>query len=156
MTIEYKVESVSDCLEEIKPLIEKHHEEATLYKEHIELNPDYDSYIKLEETGSICVITVREDTVLIGYTIFIIAPHLHYKDHLFAQNDIVYIDKEYRECGVGLEMFRFAESVLKDRGVSVIKISTRVTNPFDKLCQGLNYDYTDRDYTKFIGDTTDG
>jgi GNAT superfamily N-acetyltransferase len=152
MMIEYKVESVEDCIDEIAPLIELHYEQVAMYKDKIPLNPDYDKYRELDKLGLFHCVTARDEGDLVGYFISFIAPHIHYSDHKFAVNDIVYIGEAYRSTGVGLDMFSFAEAALKDLGVSVLSIHMKTALPFDNLCKGLGYDYAERNYTKFIGD----
>lgn len=151
MTIEYKVEHLSECLDEIKPLLTTHYEEVAMYQNNIDLNPNYDKYLELEKADMLSVITVRDDGTLVGYFISFLLPHIHYQDHIFAVNDILFIDKDYRRAEVGLGMFQFAEEVLKDLGVSVMSIHMKTAIPFDSLCEGLSYDYAERSYTKYIG-----
>lgn len=152
MTLEYAVESLEDCLEEIKPLLEAHYKEVAMYQDKIDLNPDYTKYLELDKTGVLHTATVRDEGVLVGYFISFIMPHMHYQDHTYAVNDILFIDEAYRNAEVGLGLFRFAEEALKQEGVSVIVIHMKTALPFDSLCKGLGYDYAERNYSKYIGE----
>lgn len=148
----YKTEVLDECLEEMKPLLEKHWEEIALHKDKIELNPDYESYYDIEETGSLHIVTARKLGKLIGYFISFINPHLHYKDHYFAINDILFVSPAYRNSSVGKEMFKFAEEELAKEGVSVLMMSMKTHAPFDHLCESLGYSNVERTYSKYIGE----
>ena len=71
--IEYKEETYSQVIDEIKPLLEDHWEEIALNKEVIKLNPNYEMYEKLCNAGVMRIVTARDDGKLIGYCICIIA-----------------------------------------------------------------------------------
>jgi GNAT superfamily N-acetyltransferase len=150
--IKYTVERFRDCIEEIKPLLDLHYDEVAMYQAKIELNPDYDRYLALDDAEMIHVVTAREGELLIGYFITFLVPHMHYQDHIYAVNDVVFIEERYRNAKVGMELFTFAEKELKGMGVSVLVIHMKTKLPFDELCLGLGYDYAERNYTKYIGD----
>lgn len=128
-----------------------HYKEVAMYQDKIPLNPDYGKYYALEEVGILHIITVRDKEKLIGYFLSVITPNLHYSKNLFAVNDILYLDEDYRHLGVGQKMFNFAEAELSKKGVSVISIHMKTSLPFDSLCKGMGYDYAERNYTKYIG-----
>lgn len=151
--ITYAVERLEECLEEVKPLLSKHYEQVAMYQDKVKLNPDYDRYLELCDAGVLhCVVARDDEDVVIGYFISMIVPHMHYQDSKYAVNDIVFIEESYRKTKVGLNLFTFAEESLKEQGVSVITIHMKTSLPFDSLCEGLGYDYAERNYTKFIGE----
>ena len=152
MTVEYKVELLEDCLEEIKPLLEDHYKEVAMYQDKIKLSPSYDRYLELEALGIIHTVTARDGENLIGYFISFIQPHMHYQENKYAVNDILFIEESYRNAEVGLGLFKFAEESLKEEGVSVVVIHMKTAVPFDSLCKGLGYDYAERNYSKYIGE----
>ena len=150
--ITYQVESLSNVLEEMKPLLQMHWEEVALYKDTIKLNPDYDKYQELEDAGILRIATARDGEALIGYFITMSQPHIHYKDHIYAVNDILYLSEEYRGATVAVGLFQFAEQDLKDLGVDVLIISMKTAKPFDALCEALGHTCVERTYSKFIGE----
>jgi len=149
--ITYQEESAQDCLEEIKPLIEMHWEEIAVYKDKIKLNPDFDKYLLLDSMGMLHILTARDDDKLIGYFISFIQPNMHYKDSLFATNDILYIDPVYRKGSVGYKLFKKAEDSLKGIGVDVIIIHSKVNNDFKPLMDKLGYERIEYNYSKHVG-----
>ncbi len=150
--ISYNIEKFEEYEEEIKPLLEKHWEEVAVNKDKIKLNPAYDSYRRLDDVGALHSVVVRDGSTLIGYYISFIQPHLHYRDHKFALNDILYLDPAYRKTEAAVKMFEKAEEDLKARGVSVMGLHVKVTNRFDTLCDHLGFKKTEIMYSKFLGD----
>jgi len=149
--ITYQEESAKDCLEEIKPLIEMHWEEIALYKDKIKLDPDFDKYLLLDSMGMLHILTVRDDAKLIGYFISFIQPNMHYKESVFATNDILYVDPAYRKGSVGYKLFKKAEKSLKEIGVDVIVIHSKVNNDFKPLMDKLGYERIEYNYSKHTG-----
>lgn len=138
-----------DFLGEMEAIFPEHYEELCVTKD-FPMAPDYDAYKRLVDAGFIRVITVRADKELIGYIIFIIQPHLHYKTCLTAFEDLYYLKKEYRLGRIGIRMFKYAEDVLKRIGVNRIIMHTKVHQDNSKLFEYLGYKNTDKLFTKLI------
>lgn len=149
--IEFQEEQLIDCLEEMKPLLEAHWLEVAKYQDKIAFSPDYDRYFLLENQGMLHIATARDDGKLVGYYISIVAPSLHYSQDLFAVNDVLFLDPEYRSKDTGYQMFKFAEKCLKVLGVSVMTIHMKTDLPFDSLCEARGFENIERLYSKYIG-----
>jgi len=149
--IEYKEEQYNDVINEIKPLLEHHYEEIALDKDVIKLNPDYDMYKKLCDSGVMKIITARDDGKLVGYLIAIIKYHLHYKDSLTAIDDIFYLDKSYRKGLTGVKLFIKTEEILKKYGVQRVVLNTKLHHDVGAIFDRLGYKETERVFTKIIG-----
>lgn len=144
-------EKLKDCLEEIKPLLHEHWLEVANDKEVIKLNPAYDIYLSLEESGILHVVTARNNGELVGYFISMVIPDLHYSDHIFANNDILFLKKEFRNGAFAYKMFSFAEEKLIALGASAIHIRMKTSFPFDALCEKLGYKFVEKVYRKVVG-----
>jgi len=138
-------------------IFRSHWDEIALNKTDIALNPDYERYEQLETAGILKIFTARENvckhtnrTVVAGYFVCFVMPHLHYKDHLFATNDILYLKPEYRQGFTALGLIRFAEKCLAEDGVSVVQINTKAHKSFDPLLERMGYTLNDRVYGKLI------
>jgi len=149
--IEYKEETYSQVIDEIKPLLEDHWEEIALNKEVIKLNPNYEMYEKLCNSGVMRIVTARDDGKLIGYCICIIAYNLHYKDSLTATNDIFFISKDYRKGSTGVKLFIKNEEILKSYGVQRLIMNTKVHQDVGAIFERLGYKQTERVFGKLIG-----
>lgn len=150
MSIKYQQEFLCGVIEEAKPMLEEHWREIAINKDVIKLNPDWDAYIELERKNSLKIFTAREDGKLIGYFVVIVRSHIHYKDHLFAVNDIIYLSPKYRKGYTGAKLIKFAEKCLKEDGVSVFVINTKRHKPFDKLLDWLGFNHVENVYSKLL------
>lgn len=149
----FKQEFITLIRPELERLIKDHWEEVAVNKSKIKLNPDWDVYEGLEKLGHIKLFTFRDSCgELAGYFAVTISTSLHYKDHLFATNDVIYIDQAYRKSGAGSELIKFAEGCLKEDGVSVLNINTKVHKPFGKLLEYLGFTPVEMVYSKYIGE----
>ena len=115
--IEYKQEFLCTCLDDFKPMLEEHWKEVALHQDSIKLDPDYDQYYRLEEEGALRCFTARDDEgTPIGYVVFFLRPHMHYKDTLWAYMDILYVDPNHRGAKVPINLIKFAEQCLERDG----------------------------------------
>lgn len=149
--VSFQQEFLCQAREECIPLIESHWEEVAVNKDHIKLNPDWEAYEKLEELGVLTIFTARHFGKLVGYFVVIVQSNIHYKDHVFASNDIIYLHPDYRKGLTGVKLIKFAEKCLIQDGVSVMVINTKVKNPFDPVLERLGFNLTERVYSKYLG-----
>jgi GNAT superfamily N-acetyltransferase len=150
--VNYRQEFLIQVENDIRPLLEEHWEEIALNKDKIKLNPDWDAYHSLEEANALKIFTAREEGRLVGYFVVIVRPHLHYKDHLFATNDVIYLHPSHRKGRTGIKLVQFAEKCLREDGVSVLIINTKIHRPFDLLMRFLKFNFVERVYSKYIGE----
>jgi len=151
MNIQFSEEKIKDTIEELKPLLEAHYKEVHLFPDKIPFNPDYDTYLAMEEAGVINLITVRDEGKLIGYTVAFLYPNLHYQDHVYAVNDIIYLDPLYRKEGHVDTLLRYAENVYKRLGASVMTLHMKVGIPFKGACERNGIELKEHMYMKYIG-----
>ena len=151
--IRYQVEKLKDILDELKPLLELHWEEIALNKDKIKLNPDWDSYMKLEEAGILQLVTAREtgSWQLVGYSVDLVSTSLHYSDHSFAINDVLFIHPDHRKGRVAIGLFAAVEEELKNRFVSLHVLHMKVEHSFEKLADYLGYKKVEYNYSKYLG-----
>lgn len=148
--ITYRQESLVTTKADIIPLLEKHWEEVALNKEKIKLNPDWDAYANLEDAGILKIFTARDDRKLVGYFVVFVKSHIHYKDHLFCYNDVIFVDEEYRKGFTSPRLIKFAEKCLKADGVEVMIVNTKRHKPFDSLLVWLGYKHIENLYSKVL------
>ena len=152
VVVEYKQEFLDSVVLDAGVLLEEHWEEVALNKDKIKVNPDWSAYYTLEEQGKLKIFTARYEGILIGYFVVFVSPHIHYKDHLFANNDLIYLSPKYRKGFTSVKLIKFAEKCLKDDGVSVLVINTKNHKPFHKLMKFLGFSPSETLYSKYIGD----
>lgn len=148
----FSQERYKDNQEVINEMVFVHAEETDLYQDKFSLNPDFDLYLSLEEQGILRMYTARDEEGLAGYLIFLVTNHPHYKDQMYANNDLVYVKPEHRggKAEVVRGMFSLAEENLKEEGISVICVSMKAHMPFDKTAEYMGYDKAEIVYSKYI------
>ena len=105
----FALESLANVKEDIKPLIKKHWELVALNQGVIKLNPDWEKYAQMDQSGLLRIFTARKNNELVGYCVLVVSQSLHYKDHIFANNDVVFVLPEYREGMTGYKLIKYAE-----------------------------------------------
>jgi len=146
---EYKDDDWLENLDALKEIIKDHYEELSVTKT-FPLDPDWEAYKTILDSGKLRFVTCKEDGKLIGYIIFFVMPHLHYKTCLTAFEDIYFLKKEYRKGRVGLKMFQFAEKLLKEQGVQRILYNTKVHSDNSSLFEYLGFTLIDKVFTKLL------
>jgi hypothetical protein len=148
--IEYQEESLIDVLEEMMPLVIEHHEEVDDFKDKITLNPDYDRYLEIAGQDMLTLYTMRKDSELVGYNMFIVGSHGHYSDTLYAVNDIIYIDPKMRGEEATPTFFKRCEEWLTEYGVDVIMYSMKSDRAAAGLMDHLGYKEFEVNYRKVL------
>lgn len=146
--IEIQLECLANVKEEIKPLLEEHWELVALNKGKIKLNPNWKEYARLDAAGVLRIFTARDEGRLVGYFVLFISQSVHYQDHLFATNDVIFVLPDKRAGATGYKLVKHAEDYCRDSGVSLMTINTKVHLPFDSLMVGMGFDLIERIYAK--------
>lgn len=151
MSVRYVVEDPATFIEELREIIPAHYDELCVTKD-FPLAPDYEAYGRMYMAGMLKCVTARneEDGDLIGYAIFIVQPHLHYKTCKTAFEDIYFLRKEHRLGRTGIRLFQFAEEALRADGVNRIIMHTKIHLDNSRLFEYLGYKHTDKLYTKIL------
>ena len=146
----YQQEFLGQVKNDILSLLDLHYNEIALNQDRIKLNPDWDVYNELEQQGKLKIFTARDTDTLVGYFVVVVGVNMHYKDHTFACNDIIYLHKEYRKGFAGIKLIKFAKKCLTEDGVSVLAINTKVHQPFDKVLERLGFNLIERVYSSYL------
>ena len=128
MSITFARETYGSIIEDLIPILKEHWEEIAVYKD-VPLDPEYDIYITLEAQNILAVYTIRQDAKLIGYSVYFIRRHGHYRGSLWAFNDIIFIRKAFRNAGTGSAFLGYIESDLRQQGVQVVSHSAKIEHP---------------------------
>lgn len=145
-------ECLANVKKDMKPLLKKHWEMVALNQGKIKLNPDWKEYARLDAAGILRIFTARQDGELVGYCVLIVNRSLHYKDHIFANNDVVFVLPDHRAGATGYKLVKYAEDHCRENGISLLNINTKVHIPFDDLMVGMEFDLIERIYSKCFKD----
>ena len=124
----FAVETYDQIIEEIKPMLPEHWAELAVHKD-IPLDPDFEFYRRAHEAGMLLFLTCRKEGALIGYAIWVVKTHPHYRAHTWALNDIVWLHPDHRGEKTGRAFVTFWEAEFTSRGVNVVHVDTKVAVP---------------------------
>lgn len=113
--------------EATKILTQLHYLEVGPHKAGIPLDPDVPVYKLLEDTGVLETHTARDKDTgeLIGYSVWIVTPHIHYKTSLTATNDVIFIHPKVRKGLQGYKFLKYTINAIKERGVQRILLHVK-------------------------------
>lgn len=137
--MQFQTESFSDVRGSIEGLLLDHYREVALHQDDVPLAPDWGLYQHLDESGGLKIFTARQDGGLIGYAIFFVRYHAHYKETLCAINDIVFLRHGYRKGLAGAKLIRYADQELEAYGVDRIFWHIKYSNDFSPILHRMGY-----------------
>ena len=135
--ITYQVESYFTARDDA--LIRMHYDEIALHKEVIPLDPDWNRYDLLDAVGDLVCITARDDGKMIGYSVFILTNHLHYKSTRMASNDVLFLHPDYRKGRIGIRLIEHSERHLRTLDVKKIVWHIKRANDFTPILHRMGY-----------------
>lgn len=147
-----QVESLTDVLEELKPLLPTHWEELALNKDKVPLDPQYDIYLARDACGEVLFVTLRDTGRLIGYFVGFIAPGLHYRTCLTLTMDIFYVWPQFRGRRAGFMLFAAVQKEATRRGALRMFAGSKLHKDASWLFEQLGYEEVERYYSKWLGD----
>lgn len=149
--ISAQVESLTERLEEMKPLFPAHWAELALDQDKVPLDPQYEIYLERDRRGEVILVTIREDGSLVGYFVGFIAPGLHYRTCLTCTMDLFYVWPEARGAGAGFLLFRTVEQECRRRGVQRMFVGSKLHSDASWLFDRLGYLPVERYYSTWLG-----
>lgn len=150
----FGTETYYSFIADAKPLIEAHWEEIGAFgKQSMPLDPDWPLYKMLYDKGHVVFFSARIATSgnLVGYTVYVLAPHTHYKNTIVADDDGLFLLPEYRKGLTGYNLIRYAISELKKleiRGqkIGLIALSMKAEHAFIPIAERLGFKLMDLRY----------
>jgi GNAT superfamily N-acetyltransferase len=137
--LSYQTETLFGVVHDIQDLIKLHYDEIALHKDRIPLAPDWDRYRALEDAGQLVVFTVRDGELLVGYSVFFLSWHLHYKTTRMAMNDVLFLHKDYRKGTTGIKLIKHSEQELREMDVDKVIWHVKFNNDFRPILNRLGY-----------------
>jgi hypothetical protein len=131
-------ETFAQVRDEIEDLIVMHYDEIASDKHVIKLDPDWGKYESMERDNALRIFTARKDGKLVGYSVFFLVWHPHYKQNLFAQNDIVFLHPDHRG-GTGVRLIRYSEEQLRKDRVDKLVWHAKPDTALSQLLPKMGY-----------------
>lgn len=114
-----------------------------------DVDPDLSIYRRLADLGAVCFVTAREAGELVGYAVFAVMPHHHYRGALWAAGDGLWLAPEARRPRVAYRLLDVAEDSLRARGVVLIMIAAQPGYPaLGRLLQRRRYQIASIGYSR--------
>lgn len=150
--IAFSQENVKQVKAEIADLLVQHWNETGRHKDRFKLDPDWMSYEAAEKFGVLRVYTVREDSVLVGYAVYVVHNAMHYFGTKYADNDVFFILPEARKGLMAARFFGYIEEQLKKEKVDLIinKVKEQHSEAMGAFFSRLGYKKTEIVYTKLV------
>ena len=124
----------------------EHRKEINLFDRP--LDPDFDSYLALEQAGFLKSYTLRDDGELVGYVLYHVYNHLHHREVKVAQMDLIYVKPSHRLSG--LKLLRYTEEALTKEGVSFILTGAPEISRLGGVLEKKGYKVFEKMYIKEI------
>lgn len=148
--ITWLVENWRDCWQEMRPLWPLHYREIAIHQDSIPLDPDLPEYMRMADSGSLCVVVGRQAGTIVGYHLSIIRPHLHYRSTLHAFTDIYYLAPELRGNREGAAMIEAVKLAWRERGVTKGFSAYKKDHPLGRLFAATGWEETETVVTILI------
>lgn len=150
--IKFQAERLDDCLSGLMPLFQHHYTEIAKNKNVLHLNPDLELYRTLEMKERLLIVTARHDSKLVGYFVWFIARHPHYRHVGTAEEDVHFLLKRYRGRGIGTQLIQTACDIAVERGCKYLRVREKIGHEHPNMMKSLGFVPMDITYTKAIGD----
>lgn len=102
------------------------------------LDIDLEGYIAAEQSDVLRVYTARENGILLGYAVFIVAPSLRRRYLIQANQEMVHAVPE-RQRQVTPRLLKYAEKALRDEGIGLVYHSGPAGSKFSHLLELFGY-----------------
>lgn len=151
--LSFLVESLTEHLEEMKPLFPEHWKELALNQDEVPLDPQYDIYLARDARGEVLFVAGRNDGELIAYFVGFVAPGLHYKTCRTLTMDIFWVKPEHRGKSAGIRLFKAVEQEARRRGVQRMFVGSKLHKDASWLFERLKFTAVETYFSKWLGST---
>jgi GNAT superfamily N-acetyltransferase len=142
----FAVESFADAYREARPLLHLHWEEIAKNKNLLTVNPDEELYEKAGK--NILLITARLEGNLVGYFLWFLIRHPHYKHVSVAEEDLHFLLPEHRRGMTGYLLMKAACQAAFDRGAQLLVSREKIGHEHPSIMKRLGFVPTDIVYTR--------
>lgn len=149
--MKYQREAAIDVMEDLIPLIIKHHQEISRFKD-LKLKPDFQKYVQYDNAGFLRIFTARDDGELIGYLLVYVRESLHFQTKEAVQ-DALFITPKKR--GFGVNFLKWCEAQLRLEGIEFLYQHVNVHHDFSPILIRMGYEHLDSVYVKRLTQHTE-
>lgn len=138
----------ADAMREAEPLLRAHWAEVAHYDD-IPLDPDVAVYVATQNAGALRYYTIRDtaDGSLLGYAVFFVRAHPHYRTTRYAAQDVIFLHAGARGL-IGLKFLKWCDAQLQAEGVTVVTQHVKAAHDFGPILLRNGYEVVDIIYAK--------
>lgn len=114
------------------------------------LSPDWDKLILMQKIGMLSNVIVRDDGRIVGYSIILHSPHLHYKEDVFSVVSSMYLKPEYRLSTSGLKMMKAIEEEARTHLASVLMYHAKPYTTLERILFKKGFRMEETSYIKIL------
>lgn len=137
-------DSVTAYTSTVSHLLYLHWDEVAKNKSLMQLRPDWQRYMQLEQAGKLFVLYAFDGDKLIGYSCNVIDYHLHYSALKVSSNDVLFVHPDHRGT-CGLRLIAETERMAKDYGAELMLWHAKQDSQLDKLLRRKHERYAVQD-----------
>ncbi|CAB4150537.1 NAT_SF domain containing protein [uncultured Caudovirales phage] len=78
---------------------------------------DWEVFYKTEQQGMLVVTTARDESELVGFTLYLVVQAPHHDDVIMAECDSIFVAVDQQGKGIGKKLLQHATDVLQTLGV---------------------------------------
>ena len=144
--IEFKLSKLAEVWDDLSSLTYSHFLEISY---HVDWKFELDKamYLAADSAGRYKIFTVWHNGELIGYAGYFVSRHPHV-NILQAYQDMIYLRPDYRKLNIGAQLIEFADSMLKNLGISVVFCAVTEKVDYSKTIIPMGYKLVDRLYAR--------
>lgn len=128
--------AISELREHAGELIRAHYLEIAKHRDLMVLDPDWDTYEKIEAADRLFALAAYVGDQMAGYSVTLIGSHLHYQGLVVATNDAIFLAKEHRHARVGATLLRATEAQARARGARLMTWHAKPGEGLDLVLRG--------------------
>lgn len=140
------VHLVEDGLE---ALMHAHWKECSIHQDEVPLDPDWVMGSTMENCGILHCFGLYREGELIGYSIFEVSSHLHFKSTRYAYNSGIYVMPKHRGFA-GPVLAARSEELLKAMGCKKIVYMVPRGSALTAVLTKLGFESTEVYFTKLV------
>jgi hypothetical protein len=136
--VNYQRERWHDFHQEAAPLFAQHWQETPDTMGMV-LDPDLESYNRLEEMGMLRCFTARSAGQLAAYDIFMVVHHRHARSSLVALSDVLFVLPAFRTGRTVKRLIEYCNGQLSSEGVQVAYYQVNKAHDFSNLLESMGH-----------------
>lgn len=125
--------TITDKIDQCKAMAVAHWDELATNKKLMALNLDVERYAQIERSGTLFGVWAYDGDNIVGYSINFLLTNLHYADLVYSQNDLLFIDKSYRQGMTGIRLIKETYAAAAARGSKLQIWHAKENSDLDKL-----------------------